>query len=249
MSKSITITALSGGSGASTLCVEYSILAARHFGGVYVFDFSRKSSVDFIFKSIDAERALAANHADRDPGLPVRRKMGNIHSIPLGGIRNYECLADAAEFVRKEGAAGGGLWEKKPQGATLRVFDVPIESAVTRDAWNVSDLIVVPLRCDAHAYAQLLNLMEGVGKEYAGKLRFLINHYDSSRSLGSDVAVLMRDYLGERLCPVFIHEDENVREAIANKQSIRSYAPDSQAAHDMEASFRWVMDEAGRSLG
>ncbi|HXU92879.1 MAG TPA: cellulose synthase operon protein YhjQ/BcsQ, partial [Gallionella sp.] len=70
---------------------------------------------------------------------------------------------------------------------------------------------------------------------------YLLNGFDPTRELDRDIAELLRVDLGAHLCPVTIHRDESVREALASKLSLEAYAPDSQAYDDFAALATWLI--------
>ncbi|WP_323991327.1 cellulose synthase operon protein YhjQ/BcsQ [Nguyenibacter sp. L1] len=61
---------------------------------------------------------------------------------------------------------------------------------------------------------------------------FVINQFDPMTRPGSAIARSLGERMGRRLLGV-VHRDEHVGEALAAQKPIASYAPRSQAHHDL----------------
>lgn len=71
---------------------------------------------------------------------------------------------------------------------------------------------------------------------------FLINHYDPSIPLQRDLLLIwQQQMLSEHLAPVHIHADTALQEALAYKAPIGYYAPQSQAALDIQTLATWCL--------
>ena len=86
---------------------------------------------------------------------------------------------------------------------------------------------------DAACHVQLL--------QQAGSNPVLVNRFDPGSQLQRDLLLIWRKHYATRLLPLTIHADEAVREALAFKQAIGQYAPDSLAAQDALSLATWCL--------
>ncbi|SHN26359.1 cellulose synthase operon protein YhjQ [Pseudomonas asturiensis] len=69
----------------------------------------------------------------------------------------------------------------------------------------------------------------------------LVNRFDPASQLQRDLLLLWRNHCANRLLPLTIHVDEAVREALAFRQPLGQYAPDSLAAQDVLSLATWCL--------
>lgn len=77
--------------------------------------------------------------------------------------------------------------------------------------------------------------------QQAGSNPVLVNRFDPGSQLQRDLLLIWRKHYATRLLPLTIHADEAVREALAFKQAIGQYAPDSLAAQDALSLATWCL--------
>lgn len=75
----------------------------------------------------------------------------------------------------------------------------------------------------------------------AGGNPVLVNRYDPGSQLQRDLLLIWRQYYAARLLPLTVHADEAVREALAFKQPVGQYAPQSLAAQDAVSLATWCL--------
>ncbi|HEI8868096.1 TPA: cellulose synthase operon protein YhjQ [Serratia odorifera] len=115
------------------------------------------------------------------------------------------------------------------------LLDVPaVDNAQTRQALSAADRVFVLLTPDANCHARLhQQLLPGNG-------HFLINHYSSASQLQQDLHQLWLQTLNG-LLPMVIHRDEALAEAMAVKQPLGEYRPDSLAADEVLTLANWCL--------
>ena len=77
--------------------------------------------------------------------------------------------------------------------------------------------------------------------QQAGNNPVLVNRFDPGSQLQRDLLLIWRKHYAARLLPMKVHADEAMREALAFKQSVGQYAPDSLAAQDALSLATWCL--------
>ncbi|MBJ2066295.1 cellulose biosynthesis protein BcsQ [Serratia odorifera] len=115
------------------------------------------------------------------------------------------------------------------------LLDVPaIDNAQTRQALSAADRVFVLLTPDANCHARLHQ------QALPANGHFLINHYSSVSQLQQDLHQLWLQTLNG-LLPMVIHRDEALAEAMAMKQPLGEYRPDSLAADEVLTLANWCL--------
>ncbi|CAI1725740.1 cellulose biosynthesis protein BcsQ [Serratia plymuthica] len=115
------------------------------------------------------------------------------------------------------------------------LLDVPADDSVlARQALALADSIFMLIAPDANCQIRLHQqaLPEGC--------RFLINQYFAASQLQQDLHQLWLQTLGG-LLPVAIHRDEAMAEAMAVKQPLGEYRPESLAADEVLTLANWCL--------
>jgi cellulose synthase operon protein YhjQ len=127
------------------------------------------------------------------------------------------------------------------------LLDVPPGPSVyLKQVFACADLILIVLLADAGSYATV-PAMESWLKDMS-VLRpelnsfYVLNQVDKTQVLNRDVTELLQEHLGARIVPVYIHQDETVREALAFRQPVIAYSPDGKASNDIAQIATWLMD-------
>jgi cellulose biosynthesis protein BcsQ len=112
-------------------------------------------------------------------------------------------------------------------------------------AISAADLALVVLLADGASYATT-PMMETAFEEMIPlnpylKSTYLINQVDATNALSTDIQVLLKQRLGDRLVPVLISEDEAVRESLAFQQSVLIYDENGLASHDFARLADWML--------
>jgi cellulose biosynthesis protein BcsQ len=112
--------------------------------------------------------------------------------------------------------------------------------------FECADLVLVILLADAGSYATIPAmetwLDEVVGDSQGPQVFYVLNQVDRSEPLNRDIAAFLHQQLKSRVCPIEIHNDEAVGEALAFQQSVLAYEPHGQASIDLARLATWVIN-------
>lgn len=134
------------------------------------------------------------------------------------------------------------------QDAVVLIDTPPGPSVYLKQVFACADLILVVLLADAGSYATI-PAMETWQHEMAALrvgVYYVLNQVDRSNTLNRDTATFLRQQLSSRICPVDIHCDEAVGEALAFGQPVLVYEPHAQASLDLARMASWVIEALSR---
>ena len=186
---------------------------------------------DGLARSILDQRPLeTANYRSRE----------GIDFLPFGEIGHdeYQLLIDWTsqnpEWLRR--------WAMRldlPNGAFL-VCHAPtisheIWQDVTDSAWQLKIFAL-----DALTLLRMEQAARNDSRTSETREKWIINGFDTNRTLDRDAQLVVRAHFKERIVPVTLHRDEHHREALAQYTTIHAYAPSSQGAHDMTKLSLWL---------
>ncbi len=237
---SIAIVSPCGGAGRSTLVASMATLAAR-------------SGVWGLAVECDPQNLLALHFgADRAPseGLASRAARGQVWNTAA-------LAASDGTLVLPFGAMDAPAlvdWERRlivePDWLLTRLdtlarptdswtfIDAPrAPSVLTRQAVRAADAVLVVLRADGASTALLEQTLEALADK---PTLAVVNAFDPSRVLQTDVMATLYERLGERLSPYPVHRDEAIPEAFARRMAPGDHAPHSQVVHDLHGLLRWI---------
>lgn len=115
------------------------------------------------------------------------------------------------------------------------LLDIPAgDNDFTREALALADKVLVLIHADASCHIRLhqQNLPDGC--------HFLLNQFAASSHLQQDLHQLWLQSL-DNLLPTFIHRDEAMAEALAAKQALGEYSPQSLAAEELMTLANWCL--------
>jgi len=169
-------------------------------------------------------------------------------SLPYGELNEsdrdaFEVYLSGQPQWLAQGLQGLGLAD-----TDMVVIDTPPgPSLYLQQALRVAHFVLVVVHADAASYATL-SAMEGLIDRYCEDREgfegsaYVLNNVNMGSALSRDVVRVVRSGLGDRVLPVLVHQDEAVREALAFDQLVLQYAPNSEAAGDIEKVSRWLLD-------
>lgn len=246
----IALSGICGGVGATTLTAELAHHLQQRHKNTLLLDFSPQNALRLHFGMAWGDRrGLAPQILAGKPWHESTFKCENgTHFLPFGHCDHtelphlYERLHRTPNWLSTQLNAvdlGEDCWT---------LVDCP---EISRELYNEShamaDLILVVLDTDTLSYAALAESQIGIAPEYVEKTIFVINKFDPSREIDRDVYQLLRQDLGELLCPVKIHRDESLREAFACQLSVAQYEASSQSAADFASLTTWLIAKLGNS--
>jgi cellulose synthase operon protein YhjQ len=132
------------------------------------------------------------------------------------------------------------------QDALVLIDSPPGPSVYLKQVFECADLVLVILLADAGSYATIPAmetwLDEVVGDSQGPQVFYVLNQVDRSEPLNRDIAAFLHQQLKSRVCPIEIHNDEAVGEALAFQQSVLAYEPHGQASIDLARLATWVIN-------
>ena len=119
-------------------------------------------------------------------------------------------------------------------------------NAILRQVLPVADLVLLAVRADLNAIGRAHGMLKLLRGQTTAEVATVLCQFDASRQLDRDIALLFRADARYALSPVTLHQDEYLREALAQKQTVFGYAPASQAASDFRALCTWCLGRLGQ---
>ncbi|TXT40871.1 MAG: chromosome partitioning type protein [Comamonadaceae bacterium] len=170
----------------------------------------------------------------------------NLRCLPYGNVTesNREAFEDL--LSQSNHWVADQLQVAKLTGDLMVVIDSPPGPSVyLKQVCECADLLLIVLLADAGSYATIPE-METWLDEYTTKrpdlkVYYVLNQIDRSEALNRDTAAFLHRQLKPRLCPIDLHNDEAVAEALAFQQPVVSYEPNSQASHDFARLAKWAI--------
>ena len=136
------------------------------------------------------------------------------------------------------------------QNALVLIDTPPGPSVYLRQVFACADFILVVLLADAGSYATVPAMQTWRADASATRpnlgVYYVLNQVDRSDPLNRDTAAFLHQQLVSCICPVDIHGDEAVGEALAFTQPVLQYEPHAQASLDMTRLATWVLDMLNR---
>ncbi|WP_129543520.1 cellulose biosynthesis protein BcsQ [Serratia sp. 1D1416] len=234
----IALQGVRGGMGTTSVTAALA-WALRQLGeSVLAIDFSPDNLLRLHFNT-PFELARGWARAERDGeswAAGAMRYDENLDFLPFGRLNPAERLD-----VQQQCLDNPGRWRDNlaqlVAGARHRwiLLDAPAgDGVLAQQALRLADCVFVLLNPDANCQVRLHQqaLPEGC--------RFLINHYSSASRLQQDLHQLWLQTLSG-LLPVVIHRDEALAEALAVKQPLGEYRPESLTADEVLTLANWCL--------
>ncbi len=180
----------------------------------------------------------------RDIAVPGN---SGVRCLPYGNVNETDredfeaLLAQQPQWIGEQIRRAG-----LSHDALVLIDTPPGPSVYLKQVFHCADLILVVLLADAGSYATIPAMetwLAEVGNESElGKVFYVLNQVDRSDSLNRDTAAFLHQQLRSRMCPVEIHNDEAVGEALAFQKSVLDYEPQGQASIDLTHLASWVIN-------
>jgi len=139
-------------------------------------------------------------------------------------------------------------------GDDIESIDLPFDSWLIVDfssAYNLpldwqkllcrADLMIMVTNTDAVSYSCLNRTFEDQQAIGTSKMMCLINKYSSSNLLERDIYDSIQHQFSKQLFPVTVHDDKNIGQSLASKQTVFEYAQHSQACRDFGLLGTWLV--------
>jgi cellulose synthase operon protein YhjQ len=174
---------------------------------------------------------------------------GALSTFANGDAAPLQVLTMEPESCGEEASAEHRLGERiahHARDATRLLIDVSTDSTpITREVLRLWPTVLFTLTPDmasvvtlGAAHAILQRLADESGQPL--KLFYILNQFDGSRRLHSDVHDLLAHQLGDRLLPFAIRRSDAVSEALAEGMTVVDYVPDSPIVEDIGQLCEWI---------
>jgi cellulose synthase operon protein YhjQ len=239
----IAIVSPCGGTGRSTLTASLATLAAR-------------SGVWGLAVECDPQNLLALHFgAERAPsdGLASRAAHGQVWNtaalaasdgtlvLPFGAMEAPALVDWERRLIVEPDWLCARLQTLARPADGWTFIDTPrAPSVLARQAVRAADAVLLVLRADGASMA----LLEAALAMLADKpILAVVNAFDPSRVLHTDVIAILYERLGERLSPYPVHRDEAIPESFARRMSPQDHSTHSQVIHDLHGLLRWIQGQ------
>lgn len=226
-----------GGVGKTTLTANLAHSLARTGVKVLAIDFDVQNSLSLHFGvPLSDDRGYVAKSIESsDWSDSILTAGGNIFILPYGNVTEEEQEKFENNLLNDELFLTRGLHSLLNYPNLVIIADLPSgRSPVLKAVSSLSSLHLVPFLSDTASLA-LLSQVES--KRLIGGMQaehyFVLNQIDNRRNVSRDVALFMKDRLGNKLLGE-IHKDESVIEAHAAQKLILDFNPVSSAAFDID---------------
>ncbi|AGX87675.1 chromosome partitioning type protein [Candidatus Symbiobacter mobilis CR] len=240
---------MKGGVGKTSATANLSVALAATLGGerVRTLDLDPQNALHWHFGNTEdhAPGVCTQSIAGGDWSAIARTADCGIVCLPYGDATEIERQAFESLLAEQPGWIGQQLRHYGIDHDALVLIDTPPGPSVyLRQVFACADLVLLVLMADAGSYAAI-PAMEGWLASFPQSLlraHYLLNQVDRSEALNRDTAAFLRQHLGNRLCPVDIHRDEAVGEALAFQRTVLEYEPHAQASLDWTRAAAWLLD-------
>jgi len=243
--KVISIAGISGGVGATTVAAQLAAGLVAHNQRVIAFDLSPHNALRLHFGMPwdDGSGLVPQVLADKPWNEVAYHGANGVDFFPFGKTTHQDSASFISRLAREPGWLNSRLQELDEAEDAYVIIDSPnTEHTLSSQAYAASGLAITVLEPDTFSFAAFIE--SRTAQSEAGndkKTVYLLNGFDPTRALDRDISRLLRATPNNNLCPVIIHRDELVREALANKSCLNDYAPYSPAAGDFIALTTWVI--------
>lgn len=234
----IALQGLRGGMGATSVTAALAWALQQLGESVLAIDFAPDNLLRLHF-NMPFELARGWARAEQDGGdwqQGAMRYCENLDFLPFGQLTLAERV-NVQQSCRQQPAR----WQDNlaQLNATAQynwiLLDLPADDeALAQPALAVADCVFTLIAPDANCQVRLHQQVLPQG------CRFLINHYFAASRLQQDLHQLWLQTLGG-LLPVVIHRDEAMAEALAVKQPLGEYRPESLAADEVLTLANWCL--------
>jgi cellulose synthase operon protein YhjQ len=171
----------------------------------------------------------------------------DVACLPYGNVSEIERENFEALLLKQPNWIGEQLERAGINQNAVVVIDTPPGPSVyLKQVFACADLILVVLLADAGSYATIpametwLDDVSSVRPKVG--MYYVLNQVDRSEPLNRDTAAFLHQQLKPRICPIDIHGDEAVGEALAFQQPVLAYEPHAQASLDLDRLATWTIN-------
>jgi cellulose synthase operon protein YhjQ len=258
--RTIVVQGVKGGVGTTTVSAHLAAALSDLGHQVYVFDFCRQNSLGLYFGlSFNETKGLAVQlSSGGDWQDAIFQSFSGIRFFPFGAAFDLDLNAQLEQFF-----LSNPMWltehcqllqaQHSDTQPIYCIIDAPrYPNGIADTAIAAADLVLDVMLPDAASYACMIKRhaydMEcGVTEKNNTQRRYLLNGYSPTLELERDICDLLQTDIGELILPVAIHQDEHIKESIAQKQNAYEGALASQARRDFTLLATWTLAYFGEA--
>ncbi len=249
----IGVVSMKGGVGktSATANLAAAMVAKLGAGRVTVLDLDPQNALQWHFglQDVQTPGVCVQSLGDADWQSIALNTQFNVVCLPYGDVSEEDRIAFDALLSSQPHWIGEQLTRYGLDHNAVVLIDTPPGPSVyLRQVLACADLILVVLLADAGSYATIPAMETWLASLHkSGPTAFyLLNQVDRSEALNRDTAAFLHQQLKTRICPIDIHRDEAVSEALAFQQPVLEYEPHAQASLDWAKLAAWVIDILNR---
>ena len=257
--KVIAIIGAGGGVGTTTVAAHLASAIAEQNKPVLCFDFCPTDVLRLHFGAAltDSSGFVTALLAGQPWQEACFTNASGVSFLPFGALPDDAALGQASAWMQaRPDWFDSALDSLALPPESIIVCDCPrLPAALHSPALAAADLIIVVCTPDplslaaASRMAQQLHYPGARAADGAARAcTILLNRFEAARRLDRDIHLLLQRRHGQLVAPVVIHRDESVREALATKQTVFEFAPQTQAAHEFAALATWTIARTGARM-
>jgi len=240
----VSISGISGGVGGTTVAAQLSAYLVAHKQHVIALDLSPQNTFRLHFGMLweDGNGIVPQIQSGKPWNEAAYHSECGVDFLPFGKASSQDTAAFTARLVREPGWLKSRLQELDDANNEFVIIDCPqFGHPLCAEAFSASELIIIVLGPDTQSYASFTESRDQHPLLEGKNITYLLNGFDPTRALDRDIAQLLHATPNNHLCPIVIHRDELVREALAHKLNLGDYAPYSQTAGDFIALTTWTI--------
>ncbi|MFZ1871241.1 MAG: cellulose biosynthesis protein BcsQ [Chania sp.] len=234
----IALQGMRGGSGTTSLIAALAWALQELGESVLVIDFSPDNLLRLHFNTpFELTRGWARAELDgSDWQQGAMRYCKNLDFLPFGRLSVAEQWGIAQLCGETPGRWQDFLQQVKTSGQYRWILlDIPAgNSPVIQQQLALADTVFLVLNPDANCHARLHQQALPAG------CHFLLNNYSAASQLQEDLHQFWLQTL-TRLVPLMVHRDEALSEALAAKQPLGEYRPESLVAEEIVTLANWCL--------
>jgi cellulose synthase operon protein YhjQ len=199
------------------------------------------------FQAIQSRGVCEQSLMDEDwRNIALVNKVG-VSCLPYGNVSEPNREAFESLLAQQPNWIGSQLHRAAlSQNSVVLIDTPPGPSVYLKQVFECADLILVILLADAGSYATIPSMETWMAEVTSGQqsrqVFYVLNQVDRSEPLNRDTAAFLHQQLKTRMCPVEIHNDEAVGEALAFQQTVLDYEPHGQASIDLSRLAIWAIN-------
>lgn len=234
----IALSGIHGGTGTTSVAAALAWALYRSGESVLVIDFSPDNLLRLHFNMPhDQARGWAKAEMDGEGWQQgAMEYCERLAFLPFGQITREQRAALLGRLQSSPGQWRQRLAQlRESQRFRWILLDIPGEdNAMTRQLLQCAEHLLMIINPDANCHVRLHQ------QPLPGGAHLVVNNYLLTSHLQHDIYQLWCQTLAG-LVPVMIHHDEAVAEALAAKQPVGEYRPDSTAAEEMSTLANWCL--------